>query len=71
MGTFELTPDQEAKLQELLIAYGKECLGIDLMEIEQADFQDEAFYCDITEAIIEYLDFLNKKYFVKGDENET
>lgn len=68
MGTFELTPDQETKLQELLIDYGNESLGIDLMTIEQADFQDEAFYCDITEAIVEYLDFLNKKYFVEAKE---
>lgn len=66
MASFELTPDQEVKLQELLCEYGKECLGIDLMKVDEPDFQDETAYCDITTAIEEYLDFINKKYFEGG-----
>jgi len=65
---FELEQKHEERLQALLCDIGNDCLNIRLEDITESDFQDEAFYCDITTAIEEYLKFLKKKYFMPKED---
>lgn len=63
MASFEIEQKHEERLQELLCDIATDCLGIRLEEVSESDFQDEAYYADITTAIEEYLEFLKNKYF--------